>query len=180
MLQIRTYLISSLVGALGAPLLLAGCSGPAPERGEAMSEAPAPLRAGPALTDTALAGMYMSRDGKTEEGTKFVACLDDFVEKFDSDTEVKRIFGEISEETGNPVNLKDVTYFAAIPQPERYKRLVDKMSVINEKTKNDIFNFDSSSTCVLSPEDCNLPADDATAVRLYWTTIEHGSMSCFE
>ena len=180
MLQIRTYFIASFMTALGAPLLLAGCSQPAPEHGEAISEAPAPLRAGPALTDAALAGMYMARDGKTEDGTKFVACLDSFVEKFDRDAEVNRIFNEISEETGDPLNLQDVSYFAELPQPERFKQLVDKMSVINAKTENDIFNFDSSSTCVLSPEDCALPAEDATAVRLYWTTIEHGSMSCYE
>jgi len=155
--------------------LLFGCSAP-------QSDAPVEttLRAGPALTDTALAGMYMSRDGKTPEGTKFVACLDNFVERFDTDAEVKKIFGEIAAETDSPIELGNVAFFTDLPRPERYKHLVDQMTEIDGRTESDIFNFDSSGTCVVSPEDCTLLAQDANRVRLYWTTIEHGSLGCFE
>jgi len=161
--------------------LLLGCS--ASEQVDSLKSPQieaAPLRAGPALTDAALAGMYMSRDGKTPEGTKFVACLDNFVEGFDTDADVKRIFGEIAAETDSPIELGNVAYFTDQALPERYKRLVDRMIALNAKTDGDIFNFDSSSACMLSPEDCSLATQDANIVRLYWSTIEHGSQGCYE
>jgi len=138
------------------------------------------LRVGPALTEAALEGMYMSRTNGSPEGLEFVQCLDKFVLRFDEDTQVSTIFNEISDETDTPVQSGNIAYFTDQAAPERYKRLVDRMIEIDGNTENDIFNFDSSSTCVLSPEDCTLPAEDANAVRLYWTTIEHGSMGCFE
>jgi len=138
------------------------------------------LRPGPALTDAALSGMYMDRNSEDPESAKFVACLDDFLLRFDQDEEVSTIFTEISEETDTPLQEGNIAYFTDQTTSERYKRLVDQMIKIDTQTEGDLFNFDSSSTCVLSPEDCTLPAQDANIVRLYWTTIEHGSMGCFE
>jgi len=160
---------------IAASALLLGCSA-------SQDDAPAEqkLRSGPALTDAALAGMYMERNSEDPEGAKFVTCLDNFVLKFDQDKEVSTIFAKISEETDTPIQDGNIAYFTDQTAPERYKRLVDNMIKINTQTEGDIFNFDSSSTCVLSPEDCTLPAEDANIVRLYWTTIEHGSMGCFD
>ena len=155
--------------------LLLGCSG-----SDTNTSAKLTLRTGPALTDEALSGMYMSRISDDAASEKFVACLDNFVLKFDEDKEVSNIFAAISNETDTPIQESNIAYFTEQKAPERYKRLVDKMIEIDSQTEDDIFNFDSASTCVLNPEDCTLPAEKANTVRLYWTTIEHGSMGCYE
>jgi len=155
--------------------LLFGCSG-----SDTNTSAKLTLRTGPALTDEALSGMYMSRISDDAASEKFVACLDNFVLKFDEDKEVSNIFAAISNETDTPIQEGNIAYFTEQKAPERYKRLVDQMIEIDSQTENDIFNFDSASTCVLHPEDCTLPAEEANTVRLYWTTIEHGSMGCYE
>jgi len=155
--------------------LLLGCSA-------AQTDAPVTtaLRSGPALTDTALAGMYMSRTSDDPASVKFVECLDNFVLRFDKDAEVSAIFSDMAAETDTLIQAGNVAYFTDQSSPERYKRLVDRMIKIGSQTENDIFNFDASSACVLSPEACTLPDEDANIVRLYWTTIEHGSIGCFE
>lgn len=170
MTKLRTECFA-LIAAAG---LLLGCSAPA---GEAAAERG--VRAGPALTDAALAGMYMSRASDNPAGVKFVACLDEFVLSFDDDAQVSKIFNEISAETDSPIKGGNIAYFTEQSTPDRFKRLVDQMMEIDRKTEDDIFNFDTSSTCVLSPEDCTLPAQDANTVRLYWATIEHGSLGCY-
>jgi len=160
---------------LAASALLVACEPP-----QNSDPAKRLLRSGPALTETALAGMYMSRAGDSAEGKAFVACLDKFVLRFDDDSQVTTIFTEISAETETPLNRVHIGYFTDQNQAERFKRLVDQMSKIDEKTETDIFNFDSSSTCVLEPEDCTLSDNDAKTVRIYWQTIEHGSLDCYE
>jgi len=160
--------------------LLIGCDASQGHTSPSKAEVKQRLRSGPALTEAALAGMYMSRTSDDPEGVKFVACLDKFVLRFDEDAEVSTIFSEMAAETDTAVESGNVAYFTDQSAPGRYKRLVDQMIAIDAKTEGDIFNFDSSSTCVLSPADCSLPIEDASKVRLYWTTIEHGSMSCYE
>ena len=166
-----SYFRPHLFALLSSASMLIGCGGEAPADA---------LRSGPALTETALAGMYMSRTKGDAESLKFVACLDDFTARFDDNGEVETIFGEISVETDTAVNPAHISYFTDQIKPERFKRLVNAMTEIDLKADGDLFNFDSSSTCVLSPEDCTLPETDAKTVRMYWRTIEHGSMGCYE
>lgn len=172
MLQLPPARALLLLAAAG---VLLGCSAP---QGEVSADGA--LRAGPALTDEALAGMYMSRTSDNSDGLKFVACLDNFVMRFDKDAEVSVIFNEISAETDSPVESGNIDYFTDQPAPGRFTRLVDQMIALNEQTEENIFNFDSAGTCVLSPEDCTLPTQEANMVRLYWKTIEHGSMGCYD
>jgi len=179
MLRRPSRLFSARIITLtAAASLLIGCSAAEPEQ---LKEPVGPtLRSGPALTEAALEGMYMSRTSDDPTSVAFVKCLDNFVLRFDEDADVTQIFTEISAETDSPLQEGNIAYFTDQSAPDRYKRLVDNMIDIDGRIDGDIFNFDSNGTCVLSPEDCPLGAEDANIVRLYWTTVEHGSMGCFE